>query len=100
MNLSAVQSAIAASSAASTASPEAIAAARSAGQQFESFFIGQVMESMYAGVEADPTFGGGPGENAFRSMLLDEYGKAAAQHGGFGIAEAVTSEILRLQEAK
>jgi flagellar protein FlgJ len=83
-----------------TASPEAIAAARGAGQEFESFFVGQMLESMYAGMDADPTFGGGPGENAFRSLLLQEYGKATAQHGGFGIADAVQREILRLQEAK
>ncbi|HLB80443.1 MAG TPA: rod-binding protein [Dongiaceae bacterium] len=73
--------------------------ARRAAQDFEAFFVAQVMEQMFAGIEPDALFGGGAGEPAFRSLLFQEYGKAVARAGGFGLADAVQREILRLQEA-
>jgi flagellar protein FlgJ len=76
------------------------AAAKKAGQDFEAFFLSQVFENMFAGVEADPTFGGGNGETVYRSLLLQQYSKVAAKSGGLGIADTVQREILRAQEAK
>ena len=55
---------------------------------------------MFAGVKTDGPFGGGQGEKVFRSMLVQEYGKAAAKAGGFGLADEVQREILSLQEAQ
>ena len=43
---------------------------------------------------------GGHGEEVFRSMLLQEYGKTIAQSGSLGIANHVKQEMLKLQEAK
>jgi Rod binding domain-containing protein len=74
--------------------------ARAAAQDFEAFFLSQVFEEMFAGVEPDSMFGGGQGETVFRSLMLQEYGKAVAQRGGIGIADAVQKEILKLQEAQ
>jgi len=74
--------------------------ARKAAEDFESFFLSQVFEEMYSGIEVDKEFGGGEGESMFRSMLLQEYGKSVAQRGGVGIADAVQKEILKLQEAQ
>jgi flagellar protein FlgJ len=76
------------------------AAAKKTGQDFEAFFLSQVFETMFAGVEADPTFGGGNGETVYRSLLLQQYSKVAAKSGGVGIADAVQREILRSREAK
>ena len=45
-------------------------------------------------------FGGGQGEEMFRSMMFDEYGKQIAPSGGIGIADMVQKEILRMQEAQ
>jgi peptidoglycan hydrolase FlgJ len=75
-------------------------AVRQAAEQFESFFLSQSLESMFAGVDTNSLFGGGPGETVYRSLLLQEYGKIAARSGGFGIADAVQREILRTQEVK
>jgi peptidoglycan hydrolase FlgJ len=83
-----------------TPSPEAAAAAHGAAQQFESFFVSNVLESMFQGLDTDPTFGGGPAEGIFRSLMLQEYGKEIARRGTLGVAVAVQREILRLQEAK
>lgn len=74
--------------------------ARAAGEHFEAMFLGQMLQHMMAGLEPDPVFGGGHGESVFRSLLIDEYGKEIAKRGGIGIADAVSREILRLQEVK
>ena len=76
------------------------ATARAAAQDFEAFFLSQVFEEMFAGVEPDEMFGGGQGETVFRSLMLQEYGKAVANRGGIGIADAVQKEILKLQEVQ
>jgi Rod binding domain-containing protein len=77
-----------------------LAAAHKAAQDFEAFFLQQTFESMFQGVGAGSLFGGGKGEQIYRSLLLQEYSKVAAQHGGVGVADAVQREILRHQEAR
>ncbi len=72
--------------------------ARKAAESFEAFFISQMLADMFAGLETDPLFGGGPGETIFRSLMIDEYGKSLASTGGVGITDSVLGEILRLQE--
>jgi Rod binding domain-containing protein len=74
--------------------------AREAAVEFEGFFLAMVFENMFAGIETDGAFGGGHGEKVFRSMMLQEYGKAVAQRNGIGLAEAVQKEIIRLQEVQ
>ncbi|MCC6912370.1 MAG: rod-binding protein [Rhodospirillaceae bacterium] len=74
--------------------------AREAGKDFEAFFIGQMMEHMMAGIETDPTFGGGPGEDMWRSMLNQEYGKELAKSGKLGIADHVMRGMLLAQEQR
>ena len=75
------------------------AAARRAAEDFEAVFISQMLAPMFEGMSDDDTFGGGPGEDIYRSMMVEEYGKSIAKAGGFGLADAVQREILRLQEA-
>jgi Rod binding domain-containing protein len=75
-----------------------LAAAQKAGKNFESFFLSQTFESMFSGVETDSMFGGGQAESTYRSLMIQEYSKAAAQSNTTGIAAAVTREILKMQE--
>ena len=72
--------------------------ARRAAEEFEAVFVAQMLAPIFATIESDGPFGGGPAEETYRTMLVDEYGKAIARAGGFGIADAVEREILRLQE--
>jgi len=74
------------------------ASARAAGEEFEAFFIAQMLEHMFNGIKADHPFGGGQGEETYRSLLTQEYGKVVTRNGGIGIADAVAREILKLQE--
>ena len=90
----------AATPAAPTSANANAAAAHKTGEDFEAFFLSQVFENMFSGVNADPMFGGGQGETVYRSLLLQEYSKVAARSGGVGIADAVQREILRAQETK
>ncbi|MHA6287052.1 rod-binding protein [Maricaulis sp. CAU 1757] len=72
--------------------------ARAAAEEFESFFLSQMIEQMFSGVGEDNPFGGGAGEKAFTGLLHEEYAKVMSQAGGLGLADRLTSEILRYQE--
>ena len=72
-------------------------AARKAAEDFEAVFINEFLGSMFEGVETDSTFGGGPGEQMFRSLMLDQYSRKIAHSGGFGLADSVTRELTLMQ---
>lgn len=78
--------------------PATRAKIRKAADEFEVQFFGQMLAPMFETIETDPTFGGGHGEEMFRSLLVNEYGKQVSQRGGFGISDAVYRELLRAQE--
>ena len=72
--------------------------AKRVGQEFEALFLSEMLGPVFESSDTDGLFGGGEGEKIFRSMMVQEYGKAIAQSGGVGIADAVQREILRMQE--
>ncbi|WP_431857977.1 rod-binding protein [Azospirillum sp.] len=72
---------------------------RKAANEFETQFLSQMLAPMFETVETDPMFGGGHGEDMFRSLLVNEYGKQMSSRGGIGIADSVYRELLRAQEA-
>jgi flagellar protein FlgJ len=74
------------------------AAAGKAAKEFESVFISQFLGSMFAGISTDGPTGGGEGEEMFRSLMIDQYGKSIVQRGGFGLADAVQRQLLKHQE--
>ncbi len=76
--------------------PEAV---RRAAEDFEAVFLGQMLAPIFATLKTDALFGGGPSEDIYRSLLVEEYGKSIAAAGGIGIADQVQREILALQEA-
>lgn len=82
-----------------TVSPAVDAKLRKAANEFETQFLSQMLTPMFETIETDPMFGGGHGEEMFRSLLVNEYGKQMSTRGGFGIADSVYRELLRAQEA-
>ena len=74
------------------------AVATKVAKDFEAVFISEFLGSMFTGVKADGPFGGGAGEEIFRSLLLDQYGQSLASQGGFGIADTVKRHLLGMQE--
>lgn len=66
-------------------------------KQFEATFLSSMLGSMFQGLSTDGMFGGGAGEQAFRSFLTDAMSKQMVSHGGVGLAPAIQKEMLRLQ---
>ena len=79
--------------------PAVDAKIRKAATEFEAQFLSQMLAPMFETIQTDPTFGGGHGEDMFRSLLTNEYGKQITNRGGLGIGDAVYRELLRAQEA-
>jgi Rod binding domain-containing protein len=62
--------------------------------------IGQLLQPMFDTVDTSKgSFGGGPGEEAWKPMLVQEFAKQIAAHGGLGLAKPVYDAMLRMQEA-
>jgi peptidoglycan hydrolase FlgJ len=78
--------------------PELRAKLRAKANEFETMFASQMMAPMFETVEVDDTFGGGHGEEMFRSFLVNEYSKQITSRGSLGIANQVYTELLRAQE--
>jgi Rod binding domain-containing protein len=76
------------------------AGAAKAAQEFEAMFIAQMLKPMFQSLSTEGMFGGGKGEEMYRSLLVEEYGKTIAKAGGVGIADQVKAEMLKLQEVK
>ena len=73
-------------------------AARKVARDFESVFLSQMIQPLFANLSAEKPFGGGTSEGIWRSLQVDEFGKAMAKQGGVGLADAILREILKTQE--
>jgi len=75
------------------------AAANKAAKEFEGVFISQFLGTMFSGIPTDGPMGGGEGEEMFRSLMVNEYGKSMVSRGGFGLANTVARQLRKNQEA-
>ena len=71
---------------------------KEAAEAFEAFYLAQALEPMFANTTPSGPFSGGPGEEMWRSLQIQEYGKALAQNGGIGLADSVMAEMVKMQE--
>ncbi|PCJ97570.1 MAG: flagellar biosynthesis protein FlgJ [Zetaproteobacteria bacterium] len=69
-------------------------------RDFEAVFITEMMKPMFEGLETDGPFGGGKGEEIFRGIMLDEYGKNVASLNVIGIQTQVANELIEMQSAR
>lgn len=74
------------------------AQARKTAREFEAYFLAQFVDRMFQGIPKDRLAGSGNGEEIFRGLMSQEYGKAMSARGGIGIADQVYREILKTQE--
>ncbi|MBL8668961.1 MAG: rod-binding protein [Rhodospirillales bacterium] len=65
---------------------------------FEAVYLGEMLKPMFDGLATDGPFSGGFGEDVWRSLQVQEFGKAIAASGGIGLAAAVHDELLAAQE--
>ncbi|UDF02578.1 rod-binding protein [Asticcacaulis sp. AND118] len=70
------------------------------GDEFEHMVMSQMLKPMFEGLETDGMFGGGEGEEAFRSFYLDALAGQVVKSGGIGISDQVQKQLLALQEAQ
>ena len=73
------------------------AKARDAAQKFEAQFLSQMLGQMFEGIPTDGPFGGGSGEQMWRSMMTDAMAKQMTKAGGIGVSDTVQREILKMQ---
>jgi flagellar protein FlgJ len=64
---------------------------------FESSFLSSMLGHMFEGISTAPPFGGGPGETAFKSFMMDAMAKQISNAGGIGVAASIQREMLKLQ---
>lgn len=99
--ITAATSTLAAAPASRTLTPAQIAKTQKAAKDFEAMALGEMLKPMFATVDTSKgLFGGGAGEATWKPMMVDEMAKSIEKGGGFGIADAVLKEMLRLQETK
>jgi flagellar protein FlgJ len=79
------------------ATPEQRAKIDKTAKNFESSFLSTMLGQMFEGTEVQAPFGGGEGETAFRSFLMDAMGKSMTEQGGIGISGMVSREMLKMQ---
>ena len=71
-----------------------------AAQKFEGQFLSFMLQQMFEGVETEGPFGGGHGEEMFRSLMTEAMGKQMAKKGGIGLSDTIQREILKMQGLK
>jgi len=64
---------------------------------FETSFLSNMLGEMFEGVSTDGPFGGGQGEQAFRSFMMDAFAQQITKAGGVGVAASVQKEMLKMQ---
>ena len=67
--------------------------------EFEAIYLAEMLKPMFEDLQAAAPFDGGFGEDVWRSMQLQEFGRAIAGSGGIGLADAVYADLLAAQEA-
>lgn len=68
-------------------------------EELEGVFLNLLTKEMFATAKSDNGFGGGFGEETWRSMQAEQLANAMAQNGGLGIADQVLGDMIAMQEA-
>lgn len=79
------------------ATPRSVAAIDHTAKAFETSFLATMFNSMFEGLSTAAPFGGGEGEQAYRSFLGEAMAKQVVNHGGVGLAQSVRREMLKMQ---
>jgi flagellar protein FlgJ len=82
-----------------TLNTQQIAKIRQQAEEFEGVFLNLLVKEMFATAKSDNGFGGGFGEETWRSMQSEQLAATMAQGGGLGIADQILGDMIALQEA-
>ncbi|MBI3440756.1 MAG: rod-binding protein [Proteobacteria bacterium] len=81
-----------------SANQQGLVKTKAAAKEFEAVFLSQMMSHMFEGIGTDPVFGGGEGEDMFRGMMVQEYGKQMAKSQSIGISDQLQKMMLQMQQ--
>jgi Rod binding domain-containing protein len=70
---------------------------RQTAQKFEAAFLSVMLQQMFQDVKTSAPFGGGAGEDMFKSFMAEAMAKQMTQAGGVGLSDSVAREMLKLQ---
>jgi Rod binding domain-containing protein len=79
--------------------PAAMSRLRQQAEDLEGVFLNTLTKQMFSSIKTDGPFGGGFGEETWRSMQSEQLANTMAQNGGLGIAEQLMGDLLTMQEA-
>ncbi|MDR3471950.1 MAG: rod-binding protein [Devosia sp.] len=65
----------------------------------EGVFLNTLTSQMFSSIKTDGPFGGGFGEQTWRSMQSEQLADAIAKSGGIGLAAQITQNLLDVQQA-
>ncbi|WEJ59969.1 rod-binding protein [Devosia sp. FJ2-5-3] len=68
-------------------------------EDLEGVFLNLLTKEMFATVKSENGFGGGFGEETWRSMQAEQLANTMAQNGGLGIADQLLGDMIAMQEA-
>jgi Rod binding domain-containing protein len=83
----------------SVAADASVARIKDTAKKFEAAFLTVMLGAMFEGVSTSAPFGGGQGEEVFRSFMNEAMAKSMTQHGGVGLSDVVQREMLKMQGA-
>lgn len=72
---------------------------RQQAEELEGVFLNLLTKEMFATAKSDNGFGGGFGEDTWRSMQSEQLANIMAQNGGLGIADQILGDMIAIQEA-
>jgi len=64
---------------------------------FEASFLSSMFQTMFKSVTTSAPFGGGEGEDMWKSFLAEQMAKQVSKRGGIGISKSIEREMLKLQ---
>ena len=72
---------------------------RELSRDLEATFLAEMLKHSGLNQTSGP-FGGGPGEEAFASLLNQEFAASLAARGGIGLAESIFNTLVREEAAR
>jgi Rod binding domain-containing protein len=80
-------------------SPGYSAALMKEAKKLEGVFLNTLTSEMFSSIKTDGEFGGGFGEQTWRSMQAEQLANQISESGGIGLAENITRSLLDAQAA-
>lgn len=72
---------------------------RQQAEELEGVFLHTLVKQMFSEIKTDGDFGGGFGEETWRSMQAEQLAQSMAQAGGIGLADQIMGDLIAFQEA-